>query len=160
MEWDWDETPIYESDRMRMDASLSPLVIYEYDQPSKITSDEVELMLSLGDHHLARNLPYCALIILKSGSGILGASQRRLYVDWLEARGTALERDDFSTVIMMPEAIFRAVLRVVYQFRKPPIRTLTAATPNAAAQLVHSELQRMGIPITTDIEATLSGFSV
>jgi hypothetical protein len=59
-------------------------------------------------------------------------------------------------VVVVPEAIFRAVLRVVYRFRAPPLRTLTTPDLAAATETVRSELGRMGLAITPQIEAFLN----
>lgn len=155
MDWDWDANPIYESERIRMDGTHSPLVVYSYKLPRQITDEEIQLMLNLADFHLDRNLPYLALIELERGSGIIAARQRRMFADWLENRREQLQRDDCSTVVVVPEAIFRAVLRVVYRFRTPPIRTLTAANTASAADAVRGELERMGQPVTGKIDAVL-----
>jgi hypothetical protein len=155
MDWDWDANPIYESERIRMDGTHSPLVVYSYKLPRQITDEEIQLMLNLADIHLDRNLPYLALIELERGSGIIAARQRRMFADWLENRREQLQRDDCSTVVVVPEAIFRAVLRVVYRFRTPPIRTLTAADTASAADAVRGELERMGQPVTGKIDAVL-----
>lgn len=155
MDWDWDANPIYESDRIQIDGTLSPLVVYSFKLPRQVTDEEIQLMLDLADFHLKRNLPYVALIELRRGTGIIVARQRRMFADWLDARREELQRDDYSTVVVLPEAIFRAVLRVVYRFRTPPIRTLTAADASAAADVARSELDRMGQLMTPAIEAAL-----
>lgn len=155
MDWDWDANPIYESDRIQIDGTLSPLVVYSFKLPRQVTDEEIQLMLDLADFHLKRNLPYVALIELRRGTGIIVARQRRMFADWLDARRQELQRDDYSTVVVLPEAIFRAVLRVVYRFRTPPIRTLTAADASAAADAARSELDRMGQLVTPGIEAAL-----
>ncbi|MGB5811332.1 MAG: hypothetical protein WBG86_12420 [Polyangiales bacterium] len=139
-----------------MDGSRSPLVVYSFKLPRQVSDEEVQLMLDYSDLHLERGLPYVALIELQRGSGIIGARQRRMFADWLEARADALARDDFSTVVVVPEAIFRAVLRVVYRFRSPPIRTITASDATDAASSVRAELERIGAPITAEIEAALA----
>lgn len=159
MDWDWDANPIYESERIRMDGTRSPLVVYSFKLPRQITDDEIQLMLNLADLHLERNLPYIALIELRRGSGIIAARQRRTFADWLEDRREQLHRDNYSTVILVPEAIFRAVLRVVYRFRAPPLRTITSADASGAADAVRSELERMGHRATPEIEALLQQFA-
>ncbi len=155
MTWDWDANPIYESERIHIDVTNSPLVVYRYKLPRQITDDETRLVLGLADFHLERNLPYLALVTLQRGSGIIPLRQRQMFADWLEDRCDQLNRVDCSAVILVPEAIFRAVLRVVYRFREPPMRTITAADHAGAAAAVVSELERMGEPITAEIEAVL-----
>lgn len=155
MKWNWDADPIYESARVRIDKTHSPLVVYSYKLPRQITDEEIQLMLSLGDLYIEGGLPYIALVELKRGSGIIAARQRRMFADWLESRREQLDRDDCSTVVLVPEAIHRAVLRVVYRFRTPPIRTITSADAPGAAAAVRTELERMGQPITPEIEALL-----
>jgi hypothetical protein len=66
-----------------------------------------------------------------------------------------LNRANCGVVILIPEAIFGAVLRLVYRFREPPIRTITAVDHAGAAAAVLSELERMGEPVTPEIEAAL-----
>lgn len=156
MSWDWDRNPIYESERIRMDGSRSPLVVYSFKLPRQISDDEISMMLDFADLHLDRGLPYIALIELQRGSGIIGAHQRRMFADWLEKRRDDLRRDDFSTVVVVPEAIFRAVLRVVYRFRNPPIRTITVADVEDAAGAVREELARIGHAVTPETEQFLS----
>ena len=155
MSWNWDERPIYESERIRMDGTHSPLVVYSFKLPRRITDDEIQIMLDYADLHLERGLPYIALIMLQRGTGIIRAHQRRMFADWLEQRGGELRRDGFSTIVVVPEAIFRAVLRVVYRFRTPPIRTLTVADVGDAAQAVREELQQIGQPVTTELDSFL-----
>ena len=87
------------------------------------------------------------------GTGVIAARHRKAFADWLEERREALQRDDFAVVIVMPEAIFRAVLRVVYRFRTPPLRTITTSDVPSAAAAVRSELGRMGQPMTPEIDA-------
>jgi hypothetical protein len=114
-------------------------------------------MLSIADRHLDRRLPFVALVRHERGTGVIAARHRKAFADWLEDRRDALKRDDFAVVIAMPEAIFRAVLRVVYRFRTPPLRTVTTSDVPSAAAAVRSELRRMGLPITPEIEAFLDG---
>ena len=159
MKHDWDANSVYESAHLTVDASLSPLVIFDYKRPRKITADEVELILSVADHHLDRKLPYVAFVRLRSGSGVLASLQRRMFADWLEVRGTRLQRDNVCTVVVIPEPIFRAVLRVVYRFRSPPIRTLTASDVSSAIDLVRSELEHMGECMTPAMQTALVGLS-
>ncbi len=112
-------------------------------------------MLSLGDLHLERDLPQIALVQLERGSGIIAARQRRMFADWLEKRSEKLGRIDCIAVVVVPEAIYRAVLRVVYRFRAPPIRTITPADADGAVAAVRNELERMGHTVTPGIEALL-----
>jgi hypothetical protein len=98
-----------------------------------------------------------ALVRHERGTGVITARHRKAFADWLEARHEALKRDDFGVVVVMPEAIFRAVLRVVYRFRTPPIRTITTPDVPSATASVRAELARIGQPITPQIEAFLDG---
>ena len=138
-----------------MDGSRSPLVVYTFKLPRQISDDEIKIMLDFAELHLDRGLPYIALIELQRGSGIIGAHQRRMFADWLERNRDELRRDDFSTIVVVPEAIFRAVLRVVYRFRNPPIRTITVANPSDAAAAVRDELARIGRAVTPETELFL-----
>ena len=157
MKHDWDANPVYESAHLKIDASLGPLVIFDYKQPRKVTAEEVELMLSVADHRLDRKLPYIGFVRLRSGSGVLASLQRRMFADWLEVSGARLRRDNVCTVVVIPEPIFRAVLRVVYRFRSPPIRTLTASDVSSAIDLVRIELEHMGQCMTPAMEKALAG---
>jgi hypothetical protein len=157
MDWDWDASPTYESERIRIDGSVSPAILYDMKLPRQVEDHEVGLMLSIADRHLDRGLPFVALVRHERGTGVIAARHRKAFADWLEDRRDALKRDDFGVVIAMPEAIFRAVLRVVYRFRTPPLRTITTSDVPSAAAAVRSELRRMGLPITPEIEAFLDG---
>lgn len=153
--WDWDAHPTYESERIRIDAACSPAVLYDMRLPRQVQDHEIGLMLSLADHHLERELPMVALVRHQRGTGVISARHRRAFADWIELRGDRLESDDFGVVVVMPEAIHRAVLRVVYRFRTPPLRTLTTPDVESATELVRTELRRMGQPVTPAIEAFL-----
>ena len=157
MDWDWDASPTYESERIRIDGSLSPAILYDMKLPRQVEDQEIGLMLNIADRHLGRGLPFVALVRHERGTGVIAARHRKAFADWLEDRREALKRDNFGVVIVMPEAIFRAVLRVVYRFRTPPLRTITTSDVPSAAAAVRSELRRMGTPITPEIEAFLDG---
>jgi hypothetical protein len=155
MDWDWDASPTYESERIRIDGSASPAVLYDMRLPRQVEDHEIGLMLSIADHHLDRGLPFVALVRHQRGTGVIAARHRKAFADWLEDRREALQRDDFGVVIVMPEAIFRAVLRVVYRFRTPPLRTITTSDVPSAVAAVRSELGRMAQPMTPAIEMFL-----
>ena len=159
MDWDWDASPTYESERIRIDGSASPAILYDMRLPRQVEDHEIGLMLSIADHHLARGLPFVALVRHQRGTGVIAARHRKAFADWLEDRGEALQRDDFGVVIVMPEAIFRAVLRVVYRFRTPPLRTITTSDVPSATAAVRSELRRMGQPMTPAIETFLDSLA-
>jgi hypothetical protein len=159
MDWDWDATPTYESERIRIDGSASPAILYDMRLPRQVEDHEIGLMLSIADHHLARGLPFVALVRHQRGTGVIAARHRKAFADWLEDRREALQRDDFGVVIVMPEAIFRAVLRVVYRFRTPPLRTITTSDVPSATAAVRSELRRMGQPMTPAIETFLDSLA-
>jgi len=139
MDWDWDASPTYESERIRIDGSASPAILYDMRLPRQVEDHEIGLMLSLADQHLDRGLPFVAFVRHQRGTGVIAARHRKVFADWLEDRREALQRDDFGAVIVMPEAIFRAVLRVVYRFRTPPIRTITTSDVPSAAAAVRAE---------------------
>ena len=155
MDWDWDASPTYESERIRIDGSASPAILYDMRLPRQVEDHEIGLMLSIADHHLDRGLPFVALVRHQRGTGVIAARHRKTFADWLEDRREALQRDDFGVVIVMPEAIFRAVLRVVYRFRTPPLRTITTPDVPSATAAVRNELRRMGQPMTPAIEMFL-----
>jgi hypothetical protein len=155
MDWDWDARPTYESERVRIDGANSPAILYDMRLPRQIEDHEIGLMLSLADHHLDRGLPFVALVRHQRGTGVIAARHRKAFADWLEDRRDALKRDDFGVVIVIPEAIFRAVLRVVYRFRTPPLRTVTTSDVASATAAVRVELRRTEQPITPKIESFL-----
>lgn len=155
VDWDWGARPTYESERIRIDATLSPAVLFDMKLPRQVKDHEIGLMLSLADYHLDEDLPLVALVRHQRGTGVISARHRKSFADWLEARRAALARDDFSVVVVLPEAIFRAVLRVVYRFRTPPVRTLTTPDVSGAVDAVRAELERIGQPVTREIERFL-----
>jgi len=155
MDWDWDARPTYESERIKIDGGLSPAILYDMRLPRQVEDHEIGLMLSIADLHLDRGLPFVALVRHERGTGVISARHRKAFADWLEDRREALKRDNFGVVIVMPEAIFRAVLRVVYRFRTPPLRTITTPDVPSAAAAVRNELRRIGEPVTPDIETFL-----
>lgn len=155
VDWDWEANPTYESERIRIDATVSPATLYDMKLPRQVQDHEIGLMLSLADFHLDHGLPFFGLVRHQRGTGVISAHHRKMFADWLEARRDALKRDDFGVVVVMPEAIFRAVLRVVYRFRTPPVRTITTSDVPSAKDAVRAELHRIGHPVTPDIDAFL-----
>lgn len=156
---DWDANPTYESDRIRIDAALSPLVFYDMKLPRQVLDEEIGLMLSVADFRIDAGRPFLAFVRHKRGTGVISAHHRKTFADWLEERGDGLKRDDLAVVVLMPEAIFRAVLRVVYRFRSPPLRTITAPDMPSATDAVRVELARMSQPVTRQIDAFLTGLA-
>jgi hypothetical protein len=159
VDWDWESNPTYESERIRIDAASSPAALYDMRLPRQVKDYEVGLMLSLADFHLERGLPFVGLVRHERGTGVITARHRKAFADWLEERRDALKRDDFGVVVVIPEAIFRAVLRVVYRFRTPPLRTLTTPDVPSATEAVRAELVRMGQAVTPQIEAFLQSLA-
>jgi len=155
VDWDWETRPTYESERVRIDATFSPAVLYDMKLPRLVEDHEVGLMLSLADYHLDRGLPFIVMVRQERGTGVISARHRKTFADWLDARREALQRDDVVAVVVVPEAIFRAVLRVVYRFRTPPLRTLTTPDARSAADAVRGELARIGHAVTPQIERWL-----
>ena len=155
MDWDWDANPTYESERIRIDGTQSPAILYDMRLPRQLEDREIGLMLGIADHHLDRGLPFVALVRHQRGTGVILARHRKAFADWFEDRRVALNRDNCVVVVVIPEAIFRAVLRVVYRFRTPPLRTVTTSDVPSAAAAVRSELRRMGEPITPAMETLL-----
>ncbi|MBT8468042.1 MAG: hypothetical protein KJN97_04755, partial [Deltaproteobacteria bacterium] len=94
-------------------------------QPRLIEDHEIELMLDLADFHIETGRPFVGLVRNERGTGVIAARHRQTLAEWLLSRRDALRRNDLSVVVVVPEPIYRAVLRVVYRFRKPPIRTVT-----------------------------------
>lgn len=156
---DWNTDPTYESDRIRIDASMPPLVFYDMKLPRQVTDDEIALMLSLAESRLKRGLPMVGFVRHTRGTGVISARHRKTFTEWLEAHADALDRDDFGVTIVLPEAIFRAVLRVVYRFRTPPLRTLTAPDVATGLDTVRAELARIGRPATPAMDAYLDALA-
>ncbi len=148
MEWDWDSNPTYESERLKIDGAFSPFVFFDMRLPRQLTDEEVELMLDIADFHLESRRPFVCLVRQRRGTGVIVASHRKRFSDWLEERAEPLKKQDFSVVVVIPEAIFRAVLRVVYRFRSPPLRSITSSDIAGAVAAVKSELKRIGMPVS------------
>lgn len=159
MERDWEAQPTYESERIGIDGTLSPIVLYDMKRPRFVEDEEISLMLSIADFHLARGLPFVGLVRHTRGTGIVPARHRNTFADWLDHREGSLKRDDFAVVVVVPEAIYRAVLRVVYRFRTPPIRTITVPDIPSAAKAVRDELKRMGSGIAPETDSFLATLS-
>lgn len=155
MDWDWEAHPTYDSERIRIDATLSPAVFFDMRLPRQISDHEISLVLSLADFHLDRGLPCVGLVRHHHGTGVIAARHRKTFTDWLEVRRDTLKRDDSGVVVVMPQAIYRAVLRVVYRFRTPPVRTITTPDVLGATDAVRSELVRIEQSITPEIDAYL-----
>ena len=151
VDWDWEANPTYESERIRIDASSSPAIFYDMKLPRQVEDHEVALLISVAEYHLEHNRPFLLLVKHERGSGVISARHRKVFADWLEAHADELKRDDFALIIVMPEAIFRAVLRVVYRFRAPPLRTLTVSDLPSALERMRSELSRIGQPSTPSV---------
>ena len=160
MDWDWGARPTYESERLGVDGRLSPVVSYNMKQPRLVEDHEIELMLDLADFHLQSGLPFVALVQQGRGTGVIAARHRQTLAEWLVTRREALARDDLSVVVVVPEPIYRAVLRVVYRFRRPPIRTITTPDVASAAEAVRAELRRMRQPISPEIKGFLETLAV
>lgn len=159
MDWDWGACPTYESERLGVDGRLAPVVFYNMKQPRLVEDREIELMLSILDSRIEKRLPFIGLVQHERGSGVIAARHRKTFASWLDSRADALKRDDISVVVVVPESIFRAVLRVVYRFRKPPLRTITTPDLASAAEAARGELQRMGQPVSPEIEAFLQALA-
>lgn len=155
MDWNWDAKPAYESERIRIDGSLPPLVYYDMKLPRQVDDQEAALMLGIADFRIDRGQPFLGLVRHHRGTGVIAARHRSLFASWLDERGDDLDRSDRAVVVVMPEAIFRAVLRVVYRFRTPPLRTITTPDVPGAVDAVRAELARMGQPVTPRIDAFL-----
>jgi len=159
MDWDWGARPTYESERLNVDGTRSPVVFYDMKQPRLVEDHEIELMLGIVDFHIENGLPFVGLVRHHRGTGVIAARHRKTFADWLDSRRDALKRDYISVVVVVPESIYRAVLRVVYRFRTPPIRTITTPDLAGAAEAVRAELERMGLPIGPEIQRFLESFA-
>lgn len=155
VKWDWGASPTYESERVRIEARYSPVVIYDLKLPRRLENHEVDLMLGLAEHHLERGRPFVAVVLQRHGTGVISAGHRQRFAEWLETHRQAMQRDDFSVVVVVPEGIFRAVLRVVYRFRSPPVRTLTTRDVSGAIDTARSELARIGFSIPPAMDSFL-----
>ncbi|MDH4283168.1 MAG: hypothetical protein OEV36_10990, partial [Myxococcales bacterium] len=102
MDWDWNADPAYESERIRIDGTLSPVGFCDMKLPRQVEDREVDLMLSLADFHLEKGLPFIGLVRHQRGTGVIGARQRNTFAEWLDARHEALKRDDFGVVVVVP----------------------------------------------------------
>jgi len=125
-------------------------------QPRLIEDHEIELMLSIADFQLDHALPFVGLVRDERGTGVIAARHPKTFGRWLDARRDKLKRDDFSVVVVAPEAIYRAVLQVVYRFRTPLIRTGTTPDVPSAADAVRAELAPIARPIGTATEGFLN----
>jgi hypothetical protein len=152
-DWDWEAKPTYESERVRIDATCSPAVLYDMKLPRKLEDHEVGLMLDLAEYHLEQDRPFLALVRQRRGTGVISARHRKVFSDWLDDRRAALARDDVAVIVVVPEGIFRALLRVVYRFRSPPLRTSTTPDVGGAVEAMRSELVRIGQPVLPRTEA-------
>ena len=159
VDWDWDKNPTYASERLAIDGAHLPVVLYDMRLPRQVEDEEIGLMLSIADLHLERGLPFVGVVRHTRGTGVISARHRKAFADWLEERHEALKRDDFAVVVSMPEPIFRAVLRVVYRFRTPPLRTLTTPDMSTATEAARNELVRIGQRISPQIDAFLDGLA-
>ena len=159
VDWDWDARPTYESDRIRIDATASPVVLSDLLLPRQLEDHEINLMLSIAESRLENGLPYVGLIRQRRGTGVISARHRKVFADWLDDRRDRLSQARFAIAVVMPEAIFRAVLRVVYRFRTPPLRTVTISDLEAAREAVLAELDRMSEPVTPEVERWLDALS-
>lgn len=155
VDWDWGARPTYESERIRIDAKQSPVVLYDMLLPRQLEDHEIGLMLSLPEERLKNGLPFAGLVRQRRGTGVISARHRKMFADWLDERRDRLMEAGFAVVIVMPEAIYRAVLRVVYRFRAPPLRTVTTSDVPSAADAIRTELQRLGQRVTPELDAFL-----
>lgn len=148
---DWGRDPVYESRAVRIDARFPPVVLFDYKAPRQVADEEIQMMLDLADDHLERGATYIAVVGLRRGNGLIVARHRKMFADYFERRRRALDRDNVYAVVMTPEAIFRAAVRVVYRFRVPAMRTLTVPDAASAADAVTRELHRIGEPPTEEL---------
>ena len=150
---------VYESAALALDASHGPLLYADFKAPRDVTEQDVQALLDMSDQFLSGSRPFLPLIHLRKGTGIISSQPRRMFADWIESRAAELGRDDVCAVIVVPEAIFRAVLRVVYRFRAAPMRTITVSDIDGAADAALSELARMAQPATPACKSFLATIS-
>ena len=158
MSRNWAGDPVYESRAVRIDARFPPVVLFDYKAPRQVSDEEIQMMLDLADDHVERGATYIAVVGLRRGKGLIVARHRKMFAEYFERRRRALDRDNVCAVVMTPEAIFRAAIRVVYRFRAPAMRTLTVPDAASAAEAVTRELHRIGEPPTDELATFLSWF--
>jgi hypothetical protein len=151
--------PFYENAALTLNATHEPVLYADFKAPRDVSADDVQAMLDLSDRFLSRQAALVSLIHLHKGTGIISSEARRMFADWIERRAKELRREDVFVVIVVPEAIFRAVLRVVYRFRAAPIRTITVPDIDAAADAVRSELATLAQPLSPELERFLASLT-
>lgn len=152
-------TPFYESDAVRVDGRAPPVVLFEYRSPAAVTDAEVHMILDLGDQRIKDGEAYLPIIVPHVGTGLLRPRHRRMFSDWLFDREAQLSRTNLSSIVVVPERLVRALLRIVYRFRAPTLRTLTVPDLESAAAAARKELTRMGERSNSDIEKFLATLS-
>ncbi len=153
------KAPVYENAALTLNAIREPVLYADFRAPREVSSEDVQAMLDLSDRCLSRKGAFVPLIRLRKGTGVISAQARTMFADWIEARAQELRRPDVCLVIVVPEAIFRAVLRVVYRFRAAPIRTITVPDIDSAVHAVRDELAEMTQPLTPELEQFLASIS-
>ena len=63
MDWDWGARPTYESERLSVDGTRSPVVFYDMKQPRLVEDSEIELMLGMVDFHIENGRPFVGLVL-------------------------------------------------------------------------------------------------
>ncbi len=155
VDWDWGTRPTYESERIGIDATQSPLVLYDMLRPRQLEDREIQLMLSVAEERLDKGLPFLGLVRQRRGTGVISARHRKIFADWLDEHRAQLTEAGFGIVVVMPEAIYRAVLRVVYRFKAPPLRTITTSDLGSAIDAVRVELTAAGGALSPGLDAFL-----
>ena len=158
--WNWQTNPVYDSDSVRIDSRVAPIVHCEFKSPRDVTDDEIQMFLDVADQHILNGDPYLALVGLRPATGIVSARHRKMFADWLVEREKELQQENVCTVVVIPESIFRAVLRVVYRFRVPPLRTVTVPSMQAALDAARTELVRIGHELTPELTSFLDSLEV
>lgn len=156
VDWDWGTRPTYGSEHIRIETTQSPVVLYDMLLPRQLEDHESQLMLSVAEERLRKGQPFLGLIRQRHGTGVISARNRKIFADWLDEHREELTEAGFTIVIVMPEAIYRAVLRVVYRFRTPPLRTITTSDVPSAVDAVRAELAALGEPMRPELEEFLA----
>ena len=150
---------VYESEALRVDGRYPPVVLFEFRSPPTLSDEEVQMILAIGDERIEAGDPYVSIAVPRLGSGLLRPRHRKVFSDWLFARERELGRENLSSVVVIPDRMLRALMRIIYRFRAPTIRTVTVSDLEEAANAARQELARMGQPSSAGIEAFLTALA-
>ena len=150
---------MYESETLRVDRRYPPIVFFEFRSPPTLSDEEVQMILAIGDEHIEAGDPYVSIAVPRLGSGLLRPRHRKVFSDWLFARERELGHKNFCSIVVLPDRMLRALMRIIYRFRAPTIRTVTVSDLEGAANAARQELARMGEPSSARVEAFLTALA-